>query len=77
MNYNLINSKHSTVIKMGKCIVMHDVSCKYSTVLVNVIIVECSLSIRLKNHSLRTHVYMALFRCFDMRNSLLKSVQAF
>jgi hypothetical protein len=45
VNYNLINNKHSTVIKMGTCIVMHHVSCKYNIIVVKVIIVECNLSL--------------------------------
>jgi len=59
---------------MGTCILMHLVSCKYNIIVVKVIIVECNLSIRLKNHSFQTHVYMTFFRCFDVRHSLLKSV---
>jgi hypothetical protein len=77
LNYNLINNKHSTVIKMGTCIVMHHFSCKYKIILVKVIIVECNLSIRLKNHSFWTRVCMTFLPCFDVRHSLLKSVQAF
>ena len=55
MNYNLINNKHSTVIKMGTCIVLQHVSCKCNIILVKIIIVESNLSVRLKNHSFRTH----------------------
>ena len=45
-------------------------------ILVRVIIAECNLSIRLKNHSFLAHDYMTFFRCFGVRNSFLKSFQA-
>ena len=55
--------------------VLHELQVKYY--IVKVFIVECNLSVKLKNNLFPDNVHINFFLCFDAKNSLLKFVQAY
>jgi hypothetical protein len=55
--------------------VLHELQVKYY--IVKVFIVECNLSVKLKNNLFPDNVHINIFLCFDAKYSLLKFVQAY